>query len=137
MLITVFNVLQFAGVIAGAGFGYRLGAGIGGTIGGVVGLVVGIAVGWTIGRLPFVVSFWSLRRSLKRASVADLRSRLEREYFISHLIIAELVIRGEPVESFRSIVEQQLASQTADVQRFGRANAQVWFPELAGGPAAG
>ena len=136
-MLTMFDILQFGGVIAGAVFGYRLGAGFGGTVGGVLGSIAGIAVGWTVGRLPFVVSLWSLRRSFNRASVADLRSRLEREYFISHLIIAELVTRGEPVESFRSVVEHQLASQSADVQRFGRANAQVWFPELAGNAAAG
>jgi len=136
-MLTTFDILQFAGVVAGAAFGYRLGAGIGGRVGGVVGLIVGIAVGWIVGRLPFVVSLWSLRRSLERASVADLRSRLEREYYISHLIVAQLVMRGEPLESFRSIVEQQLASESADVQRFGRANAQMWFPELVGGPAAG
>ena len=133
----MFDILQLAGIVAGAVFGYRLGAGIGGTVGGVLGSIAGVAAGLTIGRLPFFLSFWSLRLSLKRASVADLRSQLERRYFISHLIIAELVTRGEPVESFRSIVEQQLASQSTDVQRFGRANAQVWFPEIVRGPAAG
>jgi hypothetical protein len=136
-MLTMFDILQFAGVVGGAVFGYRFGAGIGGTVGGILGSTVGIAVGWIAGRLPFVVSFWWLRRSLKRASVANLRSRLEREYFISHLIIAELVTRGEPVESFRLTVEHQLASQSADVQRFGQTNAQLWFPELVGGPAAG
>jgi hypothetical protein len=136
-MLTMFDILQFAGVVAGAGFGYQYGAGIGGAVGGVLGLIAGVAVGWIVGRLPFFVSFWSLRRWLKCASVGDLRLRLERQYFISHLIIAELVTRGEPVESFRSIVEQQLASRSADVQRFGRANARVWFPEIVGRPAAG
>jgi hypothetical protein len=101
-------------------------------VGGVVGLIVGITVGWIVGRLPFAVTLWSVRRSLERASVAELRSRLDRQYYISHLIIAQLVIRGEPVESFRSIVEQQLASPSTNVHRFGRANAQMWFPELVG-----
>jgi hypothetical protein len=133
-MLTTFDILQFAGVVAGATFGYRFGAGI---VGGVLGATIGVAAGWLTGRLPFIVSFWSLRRSLNRASVADLRSRLEREYFISHLIITELVARGEPVESFRFTVEHQLASQSADVQRFGRANARLWFPELAGDLAAG
>lgn len=136
-MLTMFDILQFAGVVAGALLGYSLGTGIGGAVGGVLGAIAGIVVGWLVGRLPFAVSSWSLRRSLRRASVTDLRSRLEQEYFISHLIIAELVTRGEPVESFRSVVEHQLASQSADVQRFGRANAQLWFPELAGGPIAG
>lgn len=135
-MLTMFDILQFAAVVAGMYFGYRLGAGIGGILGGVVGSIAGMTIGWIVGRLPFVVPFWSLRRSLKRSSLSDLRSRLDREYFISHLIIAELVTRGEPVESFRSVIEHQLASPSADVQGFGRANAQMWFPELAGGPAS-
>ena len=136
-MLTVFDILEFAGAVAGAVFGYRLGAGVGGAVGGVLGATAGIAVGWFVGGLPFDVSFWFLWRSLRRASVTDLRSRLVREYYISHLIIAELVRRGEPVESFRPVVEQQLASPSADVQRFGNANARMWFPELAGRPAAG
>jgi hypothetical protein len=136
-MLTILDVLQFAGVIAGAVAGYRLAAGVGGMAGGVPGAIGGLAVGWIAGRLPFAAASWWLRRSLKRATVTDLRSRLEREYFISHLIIAELVTRGEPVQSFRSVVERQLVSQSADVQRFGRANARLWFPELAGGPGAG
>lgn len=134
-MLTMFDILQFAAVLAGAYFGYRLGAGTGGILIGVLGLIAGIAIGWIVGRLPFAIPFWSLRRSLKRASVPDLRARLGQEYFISHLIIAELVTRGEPVESFRSVIEHQLASPSADVQRFGRANAQLWFPELASSPA--
>jgi hypothetical protein len=128
----MFHIFQSAGLIVGAVVGFRLGRGLGGMVGGVVGLIVGITVGWIVGRLPFAVTLWSVRRSLERASVAELRSRLDRQYYISHLIIAQLVIRGEPVESFRSIVEQQLASPSTDVQRFGRANAQMWFPELVG-----
>lgn len=136
-MLTMFDILQFAGTIAGAFFGYRIGAEMGGAPGGALGLIAGATIVWIIGRSPLVFSFWSLRRSLKRASVADLRSRLEQQYFISHLIIAELIGRGEPVESFRSLVERQLASPSADVQRFGRTNAKIWFPGILGRPVAG
>jgi len=118
-MLTIFHILQLAGTVAGAVVGFRLGASVGGTVGGIIGSVAGIVVGWVIGRLPFALTMWSLNRSFKRASVADLRLRLEKEYFISHLIIAELVTRGEPVESFRTVVAHQLASSSPDVQRFG------------------
>jgi hypothetical protein len=71
----------------------------------IAGVLVGVVAGWTIGRVPFVVASGSLRRSLRRASSFDLRSRLEREYFISHLIIADLVSRGEPELMLRPTTE--------------------------------
>src|SRR5262249_9210917 len=129
-VITVFNVFQFVALLGGAMAGYRIGHASGGTVGAIAGVVVGASVGWRVGRVPQVlVSRW-LHRSLRRANSADLRSRLEGEYFISHLIIAELVSRGEPVESLREVVTAQLNSDSPDVRRFGRANAQTWFPEL-------
>lgn len=114
-MITLFDFLEIAGVICGGCIGFRLGELFDGNVGGVIGIVGGCAIGWILGHLPFITGFWFLRGSFKRANVPDLRSRLERDYFISHLIIAELLTRGEPVESFRSVVEQQLASPSADV----------------------
>lgn len=129
-MLTIFDVFSTASIIAGALIGCRLGAKTAGVAGGGIGLIAGITVGWIVGRLPFVASIWWLRRSLQRASVAELRSRIDREYFVSHLLIAELVSRGEQVESLRSAVQQQLSSESADVQRFGQANARMWFPDL-------
>jgi hypothetical protein len=57
-------------------------------------------------------------------------ARLDREPFMSHLVIAELVVRGEPVESFRNVVIAQLSSASPDLQQYGRANAKLWFPDL-------
>ena len=60
----------------------------------------------------------------------NLRERLKSQYFISHLIIVELLQRGEPLESFRHTVRAQLASPSADVFQFGLANASIWFPDM-------
>jgi hypothetical protein len=135
-VITLFDILQYTGLLVGALIGYAFGHGTAGNLGAVVGVIAGITVGWVVGRLPFTVTLRSLLRSLRSAISPTLRSRLDREYFISHLIIAELVNRGEPVESFRPVVVAQLNSKSPDVQRFGRGNAKRWFPELLG-PAAG
>jgi hypothetical protein len=135
-LLTIFDILPVAVAVAGADCGYRAGHSGGGVAGGVVGAGCGVVVGWALGSLPFLLSARVLRRSLASSSIPHLRERLEREYFISHLIIAELVKRGEPVESVREAVMRQLASQNADVQRFGKTNAKLWFPDLLGGPVA-
>jgi hypothetical protein len=129
-VITTFHVIQLAAVLIGAIAGYRSGYSVGGTAAALLGAILGVSVGWFLGRLPFYFTLRSLLRALKGAASPELRSRLDREYFISHLIIAELISRGESVESFRSVVVSQLRSPSADVRRFGTANASVWFPQL-------
>ncbi len=66
---------------------------------------------------------------MKRSSNDNLRQRLESQYYASHMIIAELVTRGEPVEAFRDVVSQ-IASLNSDVRLFGELNAKLWFPDL-------
>jgi hypothetical protein len=129
-VITTFDLIRVAST-AGVGVaGYRIGQAVGGATGSYIGLALGIIVGWRVGRLPFLLTSRLLRRSLVRSTKAELRSRLEREYFVSNFIIAELVSRGEPPESFRWVIEAQLNSASSDVCQFGRRNAQLWFPEL-------
>lgn len=132
-MITIFDIFQFAAMFVGGVAGYRLGSVIAGNVGVGVGVIVGVVVGWAVGRAPWFLVSRSFHKSLKQMSSSNLRSRLVNEYYISHLIIAELVSRGESVESFRQIVTMQLNSESLDVQRFGQANAQAWFPELLGG----
>ena len=134
-VITLFDIFRLAATVAGAIVGHRIGFGVGGTVAGIAGVAVGAALGRVVGRLPFTVSFAWLQRSLKRASTPELRASLDEDYCISHLIIAELIQRGEPVESFREVVMAQLASASPDVRRFGRGNARAWFHELDVPPA--
>jgi hypothetical protein len=136
-VITIFHLISCAAFITGGVLGWRVGFAFGGVAGGLIAAAVGAYVGLIIGRIPGVLTVRSVLRSLRRTATAELRAQLEDQYYVSHLIIAELVSRGEPLESFRTIVEHQLTSSNPDVQRFGRANASMWFPELVGGPAAG
>jgi hypothetical protein len=92
--------------------------------------MLGLFVGGILGRLPFVLSLKLLLRNLRKSSNDDLRERLKSQYFISHLIIAELLVRGEPLETFRETVRAQLASSSPDERQFGLANANIWFPDL-------
>src|SRR5688572_4606897 len=135
-MFTIFHLLAFTGFIAGCVFGARVGAALAGVTGGVIGAIIGAYAGLLTGRLPGFVAVRLFLRSIRRRSAEDLREQLDREYFVSHLIIAESASRGEPVESFRDVVQRQLTSPSADVRRFGRANANLWFPELTSGNSA-
>ncbi len=83
-----------------------------------------------MGRLPFAIVGYLLRRDFKRCDIATLRSRLDSEYYIAHLIIAELVIRGEPIESFSDYVAGLLSSDSSDRRNIGEAIVRIW-PETA------
>src|SRR5262245_17911050 len=135
-MITIFHLLELLGFLCGAVVGLTVGWLYFGLIGALVGGLGGAFVGRIVGRVPWVLAFALMRCDLKCSSTEALRERLKREYYISHLIIAELLTRGEPVESFRAAVLDQLRSGDADVRRFGEVNAELWFPGLLGSGSA-
>ncbi|RKG82749.1 hypothetical protein D7W79_01740 [Corallococcus exercitus] len=96
-MFTVFDLFRVLSALAGAGVGAFVGHGLLGWMGGVGGVPVGWVVGYCVGGLPsfFVARF--LDNDLRRADPASLRQRLVPEYYISHLILAELARRGEEV----------------------------------------
>ena len=130
-MITIFHLFVFFGMVAGCVFGIRFGTRLIGWPSGVIGAVLGACAGFVVGKLPLALGLALLRFQLERSSVADLKLRLQTEYFISHLIIAHLVVRGEPVDYFRDYVFSLLHSDIADKRRFGWHNLNIWFPELA------
>ncbi len=129
-MLTIFHIFVLIGFLTGGGLGIAYGLRFGGVPGGVVGALVGAIFGQFVGRAPLVLSLAWLRRSLQRSDNVALRKRLDREYYISYLIIAELTQRGEPAESFTEVIKSQLRSPSPDVQRFGRMNARIWCPDL-------
>jgi hypothetical protein len=129
-MFTVFHLLELIGVILGVVAGAAIGQRWVGWVGVILGAVAGFFVGRILGRVPYAIAGEMLKRDLKRCDVATLRSRLEREYYISHLIIAQLLIRGEPIESFREYVSELRHSDSADRRRFGEQLLRIW-PEIA------
>jgi len=99
--------------------------------GGIVGAAAGFFAGVLIGRLPVAISSVILRFQLKRASVEKLKQDLEEQYFVSHLLIAELIRRGEAVQQFWPYVLSLLKSDSDHKRRFGWHNLNIWFPEFA------
>ena len=125
-MFTLFHLFELIGAFAGAAVGIGLGHKGLGWIGVVVGAAVGFIAGRILCRVPYAISSELLKRDLQRCDVATLRCRLDREYFIAHLIIAHLVVRGEPIESFRSYVSGLLRSDCPDRRRFGENILRIW-----------
>ena len=132
-MISVFHLLQWMGTFLGVSVGIFAGHHWFGWIGGTVGAVVGFYVGGMAGRLPFAITTVLLKRDLDKCDVATLRSRLENEPYIAHLIISHLLIRGEPVESFQGYVSKLLTSDCPERRRCGEHILRIW-PET-GNPA--
>ncbi len=129
-MITVFHLFQWMGTLLGVSVGIIAGHHWFGWIGGTLGAVVGFYVGGLAGRLPFAITTALLKRDIDQCDVATLRSRLENEHYIAHLIIAHLLIRGEPVESFQSYVSRMLTSDCPERRRCGEDILRIW-PEIA------
>ncbi len=128
-LLTLFDLFKFGGALMGAvaasSFGYR-------TFGwpaAIVAAPLGLIAGAFIGNLPWIATDLLMRYELKRSSSARLKQRLESEFFISHLLIAELVSRGEPLEQFRDYVTGLMRSADPHQRYFGHAVARIWFPD--------
>ena len=132
-MFTLFDLFRLIGAWAGvwyaASFAYRAS----GWPAAVVAVPLGYAAGRFVGHLPFVAALAFLRHHLQRAGNDDLKARLQAEYYLSHLVIAELVSRGEPAEQFRGYVAGLLQSEDPDRRRFGTRAASVWFPDLVAG----
>jgi hypothetical protein len=128
-VFTFFDLLKLLGAGAGAVIGGSYGSSFGWPA-AIVGTLVGLIVGMLVGNLPWAASRAWMHYDLKRSSVAKLKERLQREYFISHLLIGELLSRGEPLEQFRDYVAELLRSHNALERHCGEGVARMWFPEL-------
>ena len=128
-MFTLFDLLKLLGTVAGAVIGGSYGSSFGWPA-AIVGALIGLIIGMLVGNLPRAASYAWMRYDLKRSSVAKLKERLQREYFISHLLIGELVSRCEPLEQFRDYVAELRRSQNVLERHCGEGVAGMWFPEL-------
>ncbi|WP_216619060.1 hypothetical protein, partial [Corallococcus carmarthensis] len=91
----------------------------------------GWGVGYQVGGLPFFFVARILNNDLRRADPASLRQRLEAEYSISHLILAELGRRGEHLARYEEPILQLLRSESGDPRRHGWASLRYFYPARA------
>jgi hypothetical protein len=128
-MVTLFDLIQVLALLIGLFVGATQGYQSGNLLGMFVGALIGLVAGWLIGRLPFLLAMIWVRTDLKRASTERLKTRLVREYFSSHLIIAELLQRGESLASFSEYANELAQSEDVNKARFGKNLLVVW-PEL-------
>jgi hypothetical protein len=129
--MTLFDLLHLAAVLAGLFLGGSAGYARFGIIGAVAGSLLGGAVGFLLGNLPFALTCRWMLRSLSRQSTERLRERIASEYYISHLILAELARRGEDLGVDLPVILTLLRSDSPDERRFGFGSLSLWFPDLA------
>jgi hypothetical protein len=134
IIFTIFHVFELLGALLGIAAGVAVGRRWFGVVGMIVGAVLGLFLGYLLGKIPYLIAVQTLTRNLHRCDVATLRLRLDKEYYISHLIIAELLLRGETIESFRGYVSGLLISDSPDRRRFGKEVLRIW-PDTAQPPA--
>ena len=132
-MMTLFDLLRVTGACVGVWYAASWAYREWGWPAAVVAGALGYAIGTILGRLPYVAVRALMLRGFELSSDDRLRGRLEGEYYISHLLIAELVSRGEPAEQFRGYVAGLLQSEDPDRRRFGTRAASVWFPDLVAG----
>jgi hypothetical protein len=127
----MFVSLQLLGMLAGAVVGGLLGFRFQGLYGAVVGGFLGGWAGGFVGRLPYAFAIFWMKREMDKGDVATLEARLEKEFYLSHHLLAQLAARGAPMERYEGYVLSLLRSDPSDKRSFGWTNLQTWYPALA------
>src|SRR5207247_8088906 len=99
--------------------------------GALAGGLFGGTLGYCAGRLPYIILRARVLCGLAHESTPRLRERLASQYYISHLILAELIRRGEDIRTDLPILLGMLRSEFWDERRFGFRSLQIAFPDLA------
>jgi hypothetical protein len=126
----IFLLSRILGVLLGLAVGAVIAVGASAGAGVFIGVILAISVGFLVGSLPHEIALVLIRLVFKWRDKNKLRAQLESDYWLSHLIIAELVSRGEPVEQFRGYVESLLRSDSAFRRSYGKMNRRKWFPDM-------
>ncbi|WP_147468258.1 hypothetical protein [Corallococcus interemptor] len=111
--------------------GAFVGHGLLGWMGAAGGVPVGWVLGYGVGGLPFLVVARILSNNLRRTDPASLKQRLEAEYYISHLLLAELAQRGEDLAQYEEPILQLLQAESGDRRQHGWTSLQSFYPARA------
>lgn len=130
-MFTIFHLFTFVCLCGGLIIGFYFGASSFGWFGGVIGAILGALFGLVCGRIPYLLSSSLMRRSLSQLDTKTLKIRLKNEYYISPIIIPELLRRGESIELIKDLILFQLLSENSSERQFGLQNLNRWFPTIA------
>jgi hypothetical protein len=130
---TLFGLIRIAFVMAGIVIGGSWGSAWFGSVGGFTGGALGVIVGYIIGGVPYALSIRTLQNSLDKETDLQLRDRIAsgKEYYISHLLLAQLMKRGQDVTDMLPSIVDLLESESSDRRRFGWGSLKFAFPEIA------
>jgi len=130
---TIFDLFILGGIFAGIVIGGEYGYLNLGSTGGLAGAVLGGGAGLLLARLPYVFAAHWTKRSLEKESSQRLRERVREgnEYYISHLLLAHLMKRGEDIAIELPSIVNLIKSESRERRRFGWAALQFAFPETA------
>ncbi len=129
--VTLFDMFQVMGIGGGAWLGIQTGSRVFWVAGAVVGGIIGLVIGQTVGLSPWYLFWVVIRLHDKMTSTQRLREKLRTEYYIAERLIAEMVVRGEPAESFWPYVLSLLNSDSFFERAAGWENLKIWFPRIA------
>lgn len=131
---TIFDMLFLMAVLSGGMIGARSGFAWFGYPGGVAGAVFGVTLGFLVGLAFRRLLNLCMERHIRRKSTSALRAELIDDdtpgTYASSLIIAVLLERGEPVQTFRSYILRQLRSEYSTWRKAGLYNLALCYPDL-------
>jgi hypothetical protein len=136
----LFFLLQLIGAIGGAEAGFVIGKNQFGFGAALVAGVIGIVVGFAIGTMPsllgwFLWDYLGITKAKTDTLRAKVKNGMTNGYYAIEGWIAELVLRGEAVESFWPEVLSLLRSEgrrnSYGERYYGWENLNIWFPRIA------
>jgi hypothetical protein len=131
-MTTIFHFIAFFGVVIGFAVGGIIGGKLYGMFGGLGGAVLGAYIGLVAGRLPGFFSKRALVKKIRHKTTDQLRAILHgNEFYLFHLVIAELAVRGEDIQKERGCVVQLLVSDNYAARVCGWQTLRCFFPEVA------
>lgn len=132
-MFTLFDALEISAIGIGMIIGAKHGYVVFGTTGAVMGSVIGGGIGFLAGRLPWVLGSRWVNRRYAADSNERLRERLRsgKEYFVSHILLAHLMSRGENVADELPCIVALINSEYVDRRHFGWAALKLAFPDRA------
>ena len=128
---TLFDFIQATSIAGGAWLGFGTGSKAFGAAGALLGGILGLVIGQFVGMAPWYVWWAGFRLTCKFSSIERLRRKLRTNYFMADRLIAELIVRGEPAESFWPLVLSLLRSESFPERYSGWKNLNIWFPRIA------
>ena len=138
---TLFGIFQMIGSVIAAEGGFMVGRSQSGLTVGIIYGVIGVAAGYVLGTVPLWLTWYSsdylgIRKAKTEMLHAKIKNVLKRGYYFKTASwIAELVLRGEPVESFwpdvLSLLQSEGRRDSYGERYYGWENLNIWFPGIA------